>query len=95
MGADEEKIAELVFQKLKADRSPDRDKEFARELAEMLHEHRAPCHDLTDEDVKSLRGVIKTAKKLDRGVFWLFLTLGGLIIKTIYDYLTKNLHWGQ
>ena len=60
---DENQIADLVVKKLKEGRAQRSDEDFAMMLAEALHEHRAPCHDLTDEDVKSLQDVIEKAKK--------------------------------
>ena len=92
---DIERIADLVVAKLKEGRAQRSDEEFAMMLAEALHEHRAPCHDLSDEDVKSLRDIITTAKKFDRGVFWVLITLGSLILKTAWDFFAKNIHWGQ
>ena len=93
--SDEKKIAEHLYALMEGESPRRSDEDFAILLADKLHEHRSPCHDLTDDDIQSIREVLKTAKRLDRGLFWLFVTLGGLIINTAYNYITEHMRWGQ
>lgn len=92
---DYEKIASLVVDKLRAENRPERDEEFMEKLAAMLIEHRAPCHDLTHKEVESVKEVIKKYKKLEKGLFWVFIMIAGLAIKSIYAWANTNIHWGQ
>lgn len=61
---DIEKIAELVVEKLKDERETRSDEDFAIMLAEKLHEHRSPCHELTQDEVFSLKNIIKKHLRL-------------------------------
>lgn len=92
---DHEKIASLVVDKLKLENRSERDEVFMKKLAAMLIEHRAPCHDLSKEQVDSLKEVLKKYKRLERGLFWVIVTVSGLMIKKIIDWAGVNLHWGS
>ncbi len=92
---DHDKIASLVVDNLKEQNRPDRDDEFVEKIAEMLIEHRSPCHDLSSDDVDSLKVLIKKYKRLEKGVFLISVAVVIFLIKSAYGWVVSNIHWGQ
>lgn len=91
---DEEKIAELVFNKLKAERGERSDEDFAIMLAEKLHEHRSPCHDFTPEDIQCLKKTIKSKIQFAKTKGLVKVGLVLFLLKELFLYAKENLHWG-
>lgn len=92
--ADEEKIADLIFQKLKDKRGQRSDEDFAVMLAEKLHEHRSPCHELTQDEVFSVKNIVKKHLRLAKTKAGIKIGVGIFIIREIIIAAKENLHWG-
>lgn len=98
MDIDYEKLSDLVVDKLTKERPARNDEEFAIMLAEKLIEHRSPCHDLSDDEIHTLKNMIQSKMKLARTKGAIKIGVCLLLIKESYPlvlaFIKKNFHWG-
>ena len=76
------------------EREPQRDEDFAVMLAEKLHEHRSPCHDLTEDEIFSVKSIIKKNLRLSKTKTAVNVGVIIFIIREIIIAAKENLHWG-
>ena len=91
---DYDKLSSMVVKKLEENNRPERDEEFIQKLVDAMVEHRSPCHKLSMEDVNSLAGIAERDRKFKKGKFLVTWGLTLYVIKSIYDFIILNIHWG-
>ncbi len=91
---DYNKLSDLVVKKLEAKNRPERDEEFVNKIVNTLVEHRSPCHNLNEQQVESIKEVVKKAKRLDKGITFISWALLLYILKNALELLAINIHWG-
>lgn len=92
---DYDKLAEMVVKKLTETNRSSRDDEFIQKLVDTLVEHRSPCHNLDTDEVTSVKALIAREKKLAKGRFLITWSIILYIIKSLYDIVILNIHWGK
>ena len=99
MPDDYEKIATLAAQKvvreLHTNRQPNRDDEFIQKLVTAMVEHRSPCHELSPEEVHSLKTFVESRIKYAKAKGLVKIALAIFVIKELYIFILANLHWGK
>lgn len=98
MDIDYEKLSDLVVDKLTNERPARNDEEFAVMLAEKLIEHRSPCHDLSDDEIHTLKNIIQSKMRLAKTKTALKLGVCLILLRESYTlactFIKENLHWG-
>lgn len=68
--------------------------DLLKKLTASLIEHRSPCHDLSEDDMHTLKSIIKGKLRLAKTKGAVKLTVIGLVLREIWLILKENLHWG-
>ncbi len=68
--------------------------ELSEKIAEKLQEKTPPCFLLSDEDIDTLRDLVKKKKLMGKGFLWLLFAVAGMLLKDLYALISSNLHWG-
>lgn len=91
---DYDKISSMVADKLSDKKRPNRDDVFIKKLVSEMVEHRSPCHNLDNDEVKSMQDFIGKERKRDKGRFLITWGIILYILKSLYDLAIVNIHWG-
>lgn len=91
---DYDKLSDMVVKKLGENDRPDREEELVTKIVDTLVKHRSPCHNLNEQQVESIKEVVKKAKKLDKGITMITWALLLYILKNALELLAINIHWG-
>lgn len=92
---DYDKLSDMVVDKLKKKDRPERDNEFINKLVSALVKHRSPCHNLDNEEVASVKELIRKERKLAKGRFLITWGIILYVLKSAYDFAIVNIHWGR
>ena len=94
MPNDHEEIANIVVEKLRNERSANRDDEFVKKLVTAMVEHRSPCHNLSDEEVQTLRAFVASRVRFAKSKGLVKAGLVLYVLKEVITFVVSNVHMG-
>jgi len=89
---DYDKLSDMVVSKLKESNRKNRDEEFIQKLVDEMIRHRSPCHNLSGEDVQSIKTFIEDRLKYAKAKGLVKVALAIFILKEVISFIISNLH---